>query len=133
MDYTICVAELGGIDVFYSDIPETLSMAIPGAICLDWSLWWDGSEKNTRCAHELGHNKTGAFYTRNDPPCIRRRMENRANKWAIEHAVPKADMEAAIECGCTETWDLAERFNVTEGFIKKAIWYYYNGNLAAPA
>ena len=41
------------------------------------------------------------------------------------------DLDAAIAGGCTELWELAERFGVTEEFIKKAVCYYVHGNVAA--
>ena len=36
----------------------------------------------------------------------------------------------AIADGCTEVWELAERFEVTEDFVKKAVCYHVHGNLA---
>jgi len=32
--------------------------------------------------------------------------------------------------GCTELWQLADRFGVTEDFVKKAVCLYVHGNLA---
>ena len=40
------------------------------------------------------------------------------------------DLDEAIAQGCTEIWELAERFGVTEQFMRKAVCYYVHGNLA---
>ena len=37
---------------------------------------------------------------------------------------------SAVAEGCTELWELAERFGVTEQFMKKAICLYVHGNTA---
>ena len=34
--------------------------------------------------------------------------------------------------GYTEPWQLAEIFDVTVEFMKLAMWYYANGNMAVP-
>ena len=60
----------------------------------------------------------------------RRRHENKADKWAVRHLVPVADLDDAVAEGCTELWELAERFGVTESFMRKAVCYYVHGNLA---
>ena len=39
-------------------------------------------------------------------------------------------VDDAIADGCTELWELAERFGVTEDFIRKAVCCYVHGNLA---
>ena len=40
------------------------------------------------------------------------------------------DLDDAVAQGCTELWELAERFGVTEDFVKKAVCLYVHGNLA---
>ena len=40
------------------------------------------------------------------------------------------DLDDAVAEGCTELWELAERFGVTEGFMKKAVCLYVHGNVA---
>lgn len=88
------------------------------------------SEEVTKLAHELGHCETGSFYNCKAALDIRQKHENRADKWAIEKVVPQLELERAVSEGHTEPWDLAEYFNVTEDFIKKAICWYKHGNLA---
>lgn len=123
-------AELKRIAVYRQSIPLTQEMAIPGAICLDENLLFDGVLERTIMAHELGHCATNAFYTRNDPPYIRRRMENRADKWAIKKLVPLDKLKAAIKAGNTEVWQLADYFRVSDQMMLKALCLYQNGNLA---
>lgn len=124
------IAEENGVRIVTGNIPETKSIAIPGAVCLDRALCFDRAEERTRLSHELGHNLTWSFYRRDDPPYWKRRMENRANRWSIRNLVSEEELYQAIRQGYTETWELAEYFDVTEDFIKMALWYYHCGNLA---
>ena len=82
-------------------------------------------------AHELGHCTTGSFYTIHAPLNRRQRHEYRADKWAIHALVPLEALDDAIAQGCTEMWALAERFGVTEQFMKKAVCLYVHGNPSA--
>ena len=50
---------------------------------------------------------------------------------AIQKLVPVDELEDAISLGYSEPWELAEYFDVTEDFIKKAVCYYTNGNVAS--
>lgn len=91
----------------------------------------DGSvSERVHLSHELGHCVTGSFYNRYAAVDSRRRHENRADKWAIRNLIPVAALDQAIEDGCTEYWALADRFGVTEEFIRKAVCLYVHGNLA---
>ena len=126
-------AEDLGVEIFCGNIPETVSMSVPGAICMDASLVYGGAVERVHFAHELGHCARGAFYTRQDPPWIRKRCEHKADKWAIKKLVPKDELKKAVSAGYTEPWQLAEYFDVTESFIALAMWYYQNGNLSLEA
>lgn len=91
----------------------------------------DGSmQEFVHLAHEIGHCATGSFYSIHAAIDCRQRHENRANKWAIKKLIPVDDLDNAIADGCTEIWELAEKFGVTEQFIRKAICLYVHGNLA---
>ena len=81
-------------------------------------------------AHELGHCVTGSFYNIYAAVDHRRRHENRADKWAVRKLIPVQALDEAVAQGCTEYWALAEKFGVTEDFIRKAVCYYVHGNLA---
>ncbi len=61
----------------------------------------------------------------------RRRHENRADKWAVTTLISVEELDNAIAQGCTEVWELAEYFQVTEAFIRKALCWYVHGNMAA--
>ena len=80
--------------------------------------------------HELGHCLTGSFYNIHTAVDSRQRHENRADKWALKHLIPVDELDAAVANGCSEIWELAEHFGVTEQFMKKAVCYYVHGNLA---
>jgi hypothetical protein len=58
------------------------------------------------------------------------RHEHKADKWAVEQLVPDWALDDAIAQGCTELWELAERFGVTESFMRKAVCLHVHGNLA---
>lgn len=123
------IAEQNNIEVFTGDIPKTKSLCVPGAICLDCRLSFDGAEERSHLAHELGHCIRGAFYTRSDPDYIRRRAENKADRWAIRCLIPEDALQAATDLGYTETWQLAEWFDVTEDLIAKALYFYQHGHM----
>ena len=91
----------------------------------------DGSTKErVHLAHELGHCVTGSFYNIYAAVDHRRRHENRADKWAVRQLIPVEQLDDAIADGCTEYWELAEKFGVTESFVKKAVCLYVHGNVA---
>lgn len=86
-------------------------------------------DEKTKLAHELGHCATGAFYNVYSPCDIRQRHENRADKWAIKTLIPEDELKEAVARGCTELWELADFFSVTENFMRKAVSWYKYGNL----
>lgn len=87
------------------------------------------ADEKTKLAHELGHCVTGAFYNVYSPCDSRQRHENRADKWAIKKLIPEDELEEAVSDGYTEIWELADFFNVTEDFMRKAVGWYKFGNL----
>lgn len=88
------------------------------------------NDERLKLAHELGHCIKGAFYNRYSKFDCRRRHENTADKWAIRQLITADELDTAIAEGCTELWDLADRFGVTEDFMKKTVCYYVYGNVA---
>lgn len=88
------------------------------------------TDERNKLAHELGHCITGSFYNKYAKCDCRRRHENTADKWAIQQLIPEASLDEAIADGCTELWELAEYFGVSEEFIRKAVCLYVHGNLA---
>ena len=87
-------------------------------------------DERSKLAHELGHCVTGAFYNQYSDFDCRQRHENCADKWAIGQLISVDDLDEAVADGCSEIWELAERFGVTEDFVKKAVCYYVHGNVA---
>ena len=90
-----------------------------------------GIQERVHLIHELGHCVTGSFYNRYAAIDSRQRHENRADKWAVKKLIPVEALDDAIAEGCTEVWELAERFGGTEEFVRKAVCYHVHGNLAA--
>lgn len=80
--------------------------------------------------HEIGHCETASFYNQYTSREIFQKHENRADRWAIKKLIPKDELDVAVSNGLTEPWQLADYFNVTEDFMKKAMCLYTHGNLA---
>lgn len=123
------LAEAHSVPVYWFDlqVAESLSCRLndgSSAIAMNpWSMT-SLADETVKLAHELGHCETGAFYNRYSEFDVRAQHERRADKWAIKKLIPQDELAAAISDGHTEVWDLAECFNVTEDFMKKAISYY---------
>lgn len=100
------------------------------AIAIDPKKLQSETDERNKLTHELGHCCTGAFYNQYASCDSRQRHENRADKWAIELLIPVEELDDAVAKGCTEIWELAEHFQVSEEFIRKAVCYYTHGNLA---
>lgn len=112
---------------------ESMSIMLDNGVCyigIDDAVQDGGSQERVHLAHELGHCETGSFYSVYTAVDRRQRHENRADKWAIHQLIPVDELDRAIDDGCTEIWALAERFGVTEQFIRKAICLYAYGNVA---
>ena len=129
-------AEDQGIDVDWFPMEQATSLSLPlpdGSCAIAINPWELGTlAQETVClAHELGHCKTGSFYNRYAALDIRQKHENRADKWAIRQLVPEDDLDQAVADGCGDLPALAERFGVTEQFMRKAVCWYTHGNLAA--
>ena len=129
------IARQQHIEVLPFPLPENGSMSVmreDGAcfVGMDPSVCDGGAQERGHLSHELGHCITGSFYNIYAAIDYRRRHENRADKWAISTLIPVDDLDDAVAQGCTEAWELAERFGVTEEFIRKAVCYYVHGNLA---
>ena len=128
-------AEQLNIPIYHLPLPKTGSVSIMDetgrcSIGMDLPRRRSQTEQRVRLAHELGHCVTGSFYNRFSGCDERRRHENRADKYAIEELIPVAELDEAVAEGCTEQWELAERFGVDEDFLRKALCWYVHGNLA---
>lgn len=119
------MAEKKNITILPADLPETLSASVLTQagncyIGMDTKKIRTEREERMHLAHELGHCLRGAFYNLYSKADIRKKHENLADTWAIRHLIPKADWVEARKNGYTEVWELAEYFDVTEDFIRKA-------------
>lgn len=121
-------AEQAGIHVYYGKIPLCESMSLcknkTCYIAIDPFHVQSMADGRVKMAHEVGHCETGSFYDRNSPLDIRGRHEYRADKWAVHYLIPPDKLHEAINDGATEVWQLAERFGVTEDFIRRATYIY---------
>ena len=130
------LAEQQNIEVIETSLPENGSLSVMDEkgncyIGIDESVMDGDALERVHMGHELGHCVTGSFYNRYTPYDLRQRHENRADIWAILRLVTEDALDEAVAEGCCEIWNLAERFGVTEQFMKKAVCYYVHGNVAA--
>lgn len=119
------MAEQKGITVLNADLPETQSMSVMSQsgncyIGMDTKVIRSEREERMHLAHELGHCVQGAFYNPYAIADIRKKHEKRADKWAIRRLIPQDEWNDALKDGYTEVWELAEYFDVSEDFIRKA-------------
>ena len=126
---------IAGIDVVWMPLRVDRSIATQfddGSCAIGLDPWKMCSlaEETVCLGHELGHCNTGSFYNRYAKLDIRKKHENRADKWEIKRLIPVDDLDEAVAEGHTEIWDLAEYFGVTEDFMRKVVCWYTHGNLA---
>lgn len=124
------LAEKEGIQIDRIDLKTNSSVAINMMdklfVGLDRNIC--GAEERVCLAHEIGHCQTMSFYNINSPLDVRGKHERRANVWAIKAMIPYNAYRYALEHGCTEIYSLADYFNVTEDFMRKAVEYYKSVN-----
>lgn len=129
------LARQQNIEVLPFPMPENGSMSVMSEdgscyIGIDASVQDGNIQERVHMGHELGHCLTGSFYSIHTAVDSRQRHENRADKWAVKKLIPVVELDAAVANGCSELWELADHFGVTEQFMKKAVCYYVHGNLA---
>ncbi len=124
-------AEQCGISVICDvPLPETKSISadIGGElyIGIDSRVMETSAEERVHLAHELGHCETGAFYSMYSPIDNRQWCENKANKKAYELLISRSELASLIKKSSGEIgmWELAEHFDVTEEFMRKAVECY---------
>lgn len=131
------IAVENNVIVEYADVPQNGSLSVHGRyadyVALDRVTCANSAEERTHAAHELGHCLLGAFYNVYSELDVREKHEYRANKWAVEHLIPRPALISAIKQGCREPWELAELFDVTEEMIKKAFSVYSSSGSFANA
>ena len=100
------------------------SFSIPDEIAVNEKLTNNRADLKTCLIHEIGHCMTGSFYNINSKFDIRSQHEYRADKWAIEKYLPFDELVSVIKHGITEVWEIAEHFELTEDFVRKALYIY---------
>ena len=121
------IAERDNIQVYSYDLgsAESLSLLSEGKcfVAIDPFKIAAESEEKVKLAHELGHCVNGAFYNMYSPFDIRSKHEHTAEKWAIKKLIPEDELKEACKM-CSNRWELADYFGVTEDFMQKAMDYY---------
>lgn len=129
------IAEENGITVDCFELGKREALSLMDAegdcyIAIDPFKLRSTQDETMKLAHEMGHCCTGSFYNPYAACDIRKKSENRANKWAIARLIPQEELETAVADGCMDIPALAERFDVTEDFMRLAVCWYTYGNLA---
>ena len=105
----------------------------PGATIRDgsrYAIFLDFSQiRSTRllrgvCCHELSHVATGALHRAGSPYEIAERSEYRANRYAAQNFLTESAFRQAFAEGYTETWQLAEYFDLPQQDVEKALRYW---------
>lgn len=99
-------------------------------VFLDFANIRTSAQELVTVAHEGGHISTGATHRVDSPYDLVEKHEFKADKWAIQRLIPEHALNEAVAGGCTELWQLAERFGVTEEFMRKAVCWYTHHTLA---
>lgn len=121
------LAETSGVEVLRFPLPQadSVSCEVDGHcyIGLDSTHPRTEAEEQARIGHELGHCLYGGFYTRATPFDLAERHEVRADRWYILRAIPRRRLFELLRQGC-DAWEIAERLNTTEDYIRRAYYYY---------
>lgn len=112
------------------DRAATVELGGQYGVFMDFGNIHSGAEELVAVAHEGGHIATGATHKVNSPFDLVEKHEHKADRWAIEKLIPEEELDEAVAAGCTEMWQLAEHFAVTEEFMRKAVCWYVHGTMA---
>lgn len=117
------------IQIDYIDLPKNKALSVKIGqnryIGIDKNIAFDSAEERTLLAHEIGHQKTNAFYNFNASMMERRKQEHKAVKWAVLHCVPKSELLQLLRKKYN-VFEIAEYFGVTYDFIVTAYMYYFS-------
>ena len=119
-------ARVEGIAVKNFPLPKTISTAvrIDGRyyIGIDRSRLETSYEEAECLAHELGHCRTDSFYPLG--ASHRKKLENKAEEWAILRLISFKRFLLALKSGCREVWEFAEELGISYPFAEKVVRYY---------
>jgi hypothetical protein len=120
-----------GISLYQYNVGEVKSATIElnkqYGIFIDITRFPSLAETKRALAHETGHCATGCTHKVSSSIDLVAKHEYKANQWAVKHFLPFGRLQEAMREGYTESWQLAEYFDVPETAIKWAI-QYYTGN-----
>ena len=124
-----------GVRFYHWDLDDgqacTLEMNGQYGVFMDFGNIATGAEELVAVAHEGGHVFTGATHKVSSPYDLVAKHEYKADKWAVQRLISADALDAAVAEGYTDIHSLAEYFNVTVPFMKKAVCFHTHGNLAA--
>lgn len=120
------IAEKDGITVerFGLILNKSVSVCFNDGLFVGIDGQMAGADEKVCLAHELGHCETMSFYNVYSPLDIRGKHERRADIWAIKKLIPKSRYLWALKHGYRDIYSLAEYFEVTPEFARKAADYY---------
>ena len=117
-----------GIRLFVHSIgftdAATLEMGGEYAIFLDFNQFSDVSQYREALGHEIGHCATGCTHAVSSPWDLVEKHEYKADRWAFEHYLPPEELQAAMDAGLTEPWQLAEWYGFPEQYVRRALEYW---------
>ena len=124
-----------GVRFYHWDLDDgqatTIEMGGNYGIFMDFQNISTEAEELVTVAHEGGHVFTGATHKVSSPYDLIAKHEYKADKWAVQRLISADALDAAVAEGYTDIYSLAEHFNVTLPFMKKAVCLHTHGNLAA--
>lgn len=117
-----------GIDLIPYSMPHTGSVSAKYGthyvIGIDHRFLGCAAEERSHLAHEIGHCVTDSFYFVRESLCGRQKHEYRADQWAVHHLIPWTSLHDAMREGDREPWKIADRFCVSEEFVRRALDLY---------
>lgn len=102
----------------------TIEVAGRYGIFVDFDQLGDLRQFKAALAHELGHCATGCTHRVSSPYDLVCRHEYKADRWAVQRYLPFEELQKAVQGGCTEPWQLAEYFQLSEETVRRALNYY---------
>lgn len=131
--YQLAESENIPVDCFALKSREAISIMDSDGHCyiaIDPFKLENEEEEIVKLAHEMGHCITGSFYNQWSPYDVRQKHENRADIWAIKVLVSRDELYSYYKRNIMEPWELAEQMNLPEDFVRKAMEYYHEQDLA---
>lgn len=124
-----------GVEFYHWNLGDGMAVTIElngrYGVFMDFSNIQTSAQETVVVAHEGGHIATGATHRVDSPYDLIERHEYKADKWAVKKLITADDLDDAVASGCTSIWSLAEHFNVTIDFMRKAVCWHTHGNLAS--